>query len=1173
MLQIIYGSSISYKTEAIYDELLREAAQNPDGRYIMLVPEQASLTVQQELVQRAPGHGLLNVDILTFNRLAYQVFEALGESGGNIIDETGKLMLLRLVVEQVAPELRVLKRNLKKEGFLEELKSVISELVQYNVSPEKLAKSAEELDGHPLLQKKLRDIAVIYREFMELLHRDYSMAEERMIHLAGVLKKWPAIGDTIIAMDGFTGFTPPQYEVLRVLLQSCPKVILGATMGSGRLPEDHMNEEDLFHMSAHMTSEMKELAILCGAEIREITVDEEKSVSEAVRHLERALFVYPKKKLEEETEKVRILRAKNSRQEVEIVLSEILAAVRNGAEYRDLAVICGDPSAYRDEIETQFARAGVPCFIDATQPLIANPLFLLIENVLAVFENSFSHDQVVNFLKNPLMIAYYEQNDGGTDTLSTYERVCEVENYALSLGLRGKNAYSGEFFKTPAQTSESRLETINRTKSVLLESVFTLYEAMTGENLTVRDLLTGLTMFLEHVHAYETMLEMSHRYEESGELLLKREYEQAYELLMNLFTEMDRILGGKALSADEFSDVLKAGMGAMSLGMVPPTKDRVVIGDLKRTRLGDVKKLYVIGANEGVLPKRPSEGGLLSEIDREIMGENKLKLAPGAREESFNAQFYLYLMLTKPSDSLFITYAVTGADGKSQLPSYLIGNLQSLFTGLEPESITSEIALVNSEEAGYEYLAEDLRIFRENAGGAEKRTAALLLDRFTKKGEVAAECSKTAAVDGETAEENTAAIEKAKTAEDALALEQRLSAVMDGLFYRYNEETLLKETAEMLYRETISGSVTRLEHFAGCAFAHFMKYGLGLKERDEFEIDAADMGTLLHASIERFFSKARETNEVWYELTEERRREIAEAAAQEVAEEYNNDILKDSARNEYMIKRVARMADRTMWALTRQWEAGAFEKTEQEVHFTANDAPEILRMSLGDGLYLALNGQIDRMDTAEKDGRVYVKIIDYKSGRKELDLTKVFYGLQLQLPLYMEAAKALVKKDHPGVEIVPVGMYYYHIDDPIVAEKADIDPLETIYGELKMKGLTNADAYSMVDRRMTKSSEVVAGLSLKTDGSFAKGAKVAEPEQMEELSNYALKKSGELAKEIMGGKIAVDPYRYKTESGCDFCAFKSVCGFDPRVEGYKKTPLSERTIEDFKQEPDDGMDD
>lgn len=1141
MLQIVYGSSISHRTDRIYDELLHLAARNPDAHYIMLVPEQASLTAQQELIQRAPGHGLMNVDILTFNRLAYRVFEAVGENGGNIIDETGKLMLLRLVLEQVGPQLSVLKRNINKEGFLEELKSVISELVQYNISPEALAESAAELNEHPLLQKKLKDIAVIYRAFMELLHRDYSMAEERMVHLAGILKKWPDISNVVIAMDGFTGFTPPQYEVLRVLLQHCPKMILGAAIGSGRTADANMNEEDLFHMTAHMAAEMKELAVVCGTEVEEYTVTEEKPVSDAIQHLEKALFVYPKKKFAEETDRVRIVRAKNPAQEVEIVLSEILSAIRSGLKYRDLAVICGDPAAYRDEIETQFARAGVPCFIDATLPMDSNPLFLLVDNVLSVFENSFSHDQLVNLMKNPLMIAYFEQQERTEDVLSTYERVCEVENYALSLGLRGKSTYEAAFTMTPAQTAASRLPRINETKSLMLEPVFALYDALSSGAVSVRDRLTALTVFLESVNAYQTMKSFAAEYEAAGEWLLQREYEHAYELLMDLFTETDGILGGKTLSADEFTDVLKAGMGAMSLGVVPPTKDRVVVGDLKRTRLGNIRRLYVIGANEGVLPKRPSEGGLLSEIDREILGENRLKLAPGAREESFNAQFYLYLMLTKPTDALLMTYAATGADGKAQLPSYIIGNLQSLFTGLEPERTPSELDLVNTRASGFEYLAEDLRIFRENGDGEEKKNAAALYRQLG---------------DGEN-------------------LSPEMEAVLNGLFYRKEDESLRKDTAIRLYRENISGSVTRLERFAGCAFEHFLMYGLDLKERKEFEINAADMGTLLHASIERFFKIARENGEQWFELTDEHRQELAEQAAFEIAAEYNHDILRDNARNEYMINRVTRMTARTMWALTKQWEAGSFEKTAQEVHFSAVDSPEILRVSLGDDLYLSLIGQIDRMDTAEADGKIYLKIIDYKSGRKDVDLTRVFYGLQLQLPLYMEAAKSLLRKEHPEAEIVPVGMYYYHIDDPIVAEKPDRDPLEDIYSELRMNGITNSEeeAYTMVDRQLDGISKVVSGLRIKKNGEFYQDAKVADTEELEALGRHALNKSRELAREIMSGNIAIAPYRYKEESGCDYCAFNSVCGFDPRVEGFTKVSLKGRTIEDFIQEPDNGMDD
>ncbi|MBR6321381.1 MAG: hypothetical protein IKR59_00805, partial [Lachnospiraceae bacterium] len=309
-LTILYGSSISVKTEKLYDRILREAALHPERSYVLLVPEQASLYVQGEMVRRAPSHALLNIDILTFNRLAYRVFSDFPGEKHTALDDIGKRMLLRIVLREQEKELHVLSRNLKKEGFLDELQSVFSELAEYNVSPQRLKEGAEALSSHPGLQAKLSEIALIYDAFLERLHRNYEMAEERLTRLSERLPAWPAASKTVFALTGFTGFTPPQEAVIRALLRQSPDILLTADLGSGRSIEDQKQEDDLFHMSYVMCARTKALAAGLGCPVFEETVTEEKPVSAAVRAIERGLFAWRKEKASAEDAKdLRIVKA------------------------------------------------------------------------------------------------------------------------------------------------------------------------------------------------------------------------------------------------------------------------------------------------------------------------------------------------------------------------------------------------------------------------------------------------------------------------------------------------------------------------------------------------------------------------------------------------------------------------------------------------------------------------------------------------------------------------------------------------------------------------------------------------------------------------------------------------------------------------------------------------
>ena len=1131
-LTLLYGSSLSKKTDELYDGLIRDSLSHPENEYILLVPEQASLTAQEELIRRHPNHALFNVDVLTFNRLAFRVFNEMHEQPGKLIDDLGKILLLRLAAMRTGESLSVLKRNVRKPGFLSELKSVVSELSQYNVSAALLDEKLEKFPEYPVLQGKLRDISKIYTEFLNLLHEHYELSEERTARLSKCLYKWEQAPRTVVALDGFTGFTPPQYSVVEALIATAAEVRLTVTVGSGEEAGNHRTEGSLFYMGVHMAEIAKRIAERNGQNVTEQVIREEREVSPEIKHLERQLFRYPTKKFDAETDRIRIVRAADRKEEVRYVLSEIRESVRTGYEYREMAVVCGDPDCYAEEIDAQFGAAGIPYFQDGNRKLAENPLFLFVQDLAAVLEENFSFDSVFRLVKNPLMISYGEKALPDDGVLSVYERVAEAENYVLATGVRGRKQYGDRWQRSYRGFDLNRLPKINEVRAFLLGPVVSFSARFSEAGKTVEERTAEIVKLLENLSAFETMRKLSEAFEDPKDRLIAAVYGKSYEKLLELLDRLVEILGEEKLTVDEYREVLLAGVTETLIGIAPPTKDRLVIGDLKRTRLSHIKKLYIIGANEGSFPGMKSGSGLLTDHDRELLARENLTLSATQQEETFFVRYYLYLLFTNPSESVMMTYALMDNEGKGMIPSYTAGTLKALFPTVEVETA----ALSNPVNNGREVL--------EKLAGLWRHYREANREKVTEPDDLLREYYGWAVRETEYADE--------------------LELIRRGLLHAHTAERLSVETAEKLYDRKIAGSVTRLENFASCPFKHFMQYGLKLRPRLEYGIDVRDIGTMFHDSISAFFTELDAKAIDFKALSEAERLDLVEESVRKVTGQYA--ILQDGAHNAYLVNRMRRIADRTVNALQRQWAAGEYGTIESEVPFDgAKDSPK-LQIPLRDGVILSLNGRIDRIDRSEDGKSVYVKVIDYKSGARSLDYSQIYYGLQLQLLLYLKAATERERIAHPGADVVPAGIYYYHIDDPIVEANQE-DTERAIYDELRMNGITNSDdgAVKKLDADFAAGTEkcrVVSGLQKKQDGSFFVSARVASTEELNGMCDFVLDKSKELAAEIMAGEMEAHPVRQGSDA-CAYCDFHNVCGFDPQIRGYSTKKIYEKELGDL----------
>ena len=1176
-LQFILGGAGSGKTRYLYETAIRESMEHPDTQYLVVVPEQFTMQTQKEIIRLHPRHGVMNIDILSFKRLAYRVFEDLGISLPVVLDDMGKSMVIRKVAGMKRSKLGLYGQHLEQSGFINQLKSQISELYQYGITPDMLSEVMREA-GTPLLKQKLEDLELIYSGFRQYIEEHYITAEEILDILCRELPKWEILRDSVILLDGFTGFTPVQYRLVELFLLHARKVVCSVTIDPRANAYQEGSIQHLFYMGKHTVCRLdcmakrhgiaKEPDVICSRRPAWRFVE-----SPDLDFLEQNLYRYYGNVWDRPADHVVIYKSRGPAGEASYVCSRIEQLVQEeGLRYRDAAVITGDLASYGRELSHQFDEAGIPYFLDDKKSIMENPLVELIRAALETIRD-FSYESVFRYLKTGLV---YERegnegvpeagdmpgpgnmpdsgNAGRSEDTAVFDGSREhtglmtdrLENYVRALGIRGWKRWESQWEKPCRGSEKLNLKELNAYRQWILEPLRPLREAFKEEGATIGSVTAALREYLERMGLRGKLEDYSGFFRERGnpgDENLAREYSQVYDRVLELLGRLEGLLGAEKTDMKNYSQILDAGFGEIKVGVIPATIDQVMVGDITRSRLEDVKVLFFVGVNEGTVPQRKSGASLLTDRDRAVFKEFNMELAPTAREDGCIQKFYLYLMMAKPSRRLVLTYAGMSSEGKSQRPSSLIGEVQKLFPGIPVLDEGLVDWPVRTVRDGRERLIDGLRKLREE-----------------KEGETAK------APEGRDAEEN-AFMELYRYFYCSDGHREKVKQLVDAAFYSYEERGIGRAAARALYGQSLQGSVTRLEQFASCAYAHFLKYGLELMERQEYELAAVDMGNLFHQSIDRCFAVMKERKQDWRGLTEEGRKQLVKECVARVTKEYGNTIMASSARNAYLAGRVERITDRTIWALAEQVKKGDFEPTGFEVSFSAIDNLKAMRIRLSEDEELMLRGRIDRMDLCEDGEHVYVKIIDYKSGTTAFDLAALYYGLQLQLVVYMDAAVEMEERNHPDKEVVPAGIFYYHINDPLAdrQEGMTVEEIEKqILRQLRMDGLVNSelDIISHLDRDIQKESDVIP-VAIKDGYVQESRSSVASTRRFEDLRRFVNHKLREAGQDILKGNIDLKPYKQTARTACDYCPYHAVCGFDTKTAGYGYRRLAGLKPEDI----------
>lgn len=1143
-LQFILGGAGSGKTRMLYDRVIRESMEHPEIKYLVVVPEQFTMQTQKEIIRLHPRHGVMNIDIISFKRLAYRVFEDLGVRMPAVLDDMGKSMVLRKVAGLKRRELSLYKGHLEQTGFISQLKSQISELYQYGITPDMLQEAEKNTDSI-LLAQKLADLEAIYSGFKEYIESHYITAEEILDILCREIPRWEPLKDSVILLDGYTGFTPVQYRLVELFLIHARDVLCTVTMDDRENAYKESGIQHLFYMSRHTVCRVADMARQHGIPKKEDMICSRRPAwryveSPELDFLEQNLYRYHGKEWTGIPEQIRIYKGRNPAGEAAYVCSRIEQMVQEeGMRYRDAAVITGDLPSYGRELAHQFDEAGIPYFLDDKKSILENPMVELIRAALEMVKD-FSYESVFRYLKTGLV---YNSKPPFDDSLGYEEQMTDrLENYVRALGVRGWKSWDSQWERQYRGGEKLNLAELNEYRQWLLEPLRPVREAFKEEGATIASVTAALRQFLERMELRDK-LEGYRRFflerKEPGDENLAREYGQVYDRVLELFERLEGLLGAEKADMKNYIQILDAGFQEIQVGVIPATIDQVMIGDITRSRLEAVKVLFFVGVNEGTVPQRKSSGSLLTDRDRAALRSMDLELAPTAKEDGCIQKFYLYLMMSKPSRQLVLTYAGLTPDGKSQRPSSLMGEMEKLFPHMVVRDENTVEWPVRTVRDARELLIQGLRKIQEqDIGGGQDPGRGGQLTGLQAPGRAPRD----------------AFLELFGHFFGSEEYRDKVRQLVDAAFYSYEERGIGRAAARALYGQTLQGSVTRLEQFASCAYAHFLRYGLELMERQEYELEAVDMGNLFHQSIDRCFAYMKEHGQDWRELTEEGRKRLVKECVAQVTEEYGNTIMSSSARNAYLAGRVERITDRTIWALAEQVKKGDFEPAGFEVSFSAIDNLKAMRIRLSEDEELQLRGRIDRMDLCKDEEHVYVKIIDYKSGATSFDLAALYYGLQLQLVVYMDAALEMEERNHPDKNVVPAGIFYYHIGDPMADKQEGMSPEDIekqILKQLRMNGLVNSelDIIKHLDREIEKESDVIP-VAIKDGYVQESRSSVASTRRFEDLRHFVNRKLKAAGRDILEGAVDLKPYKQGGRTACDYCPYHAVCGFDTKTAGF-----------------------
>jgi len=1103
-IRLIIGHTGVGKTQKIMDEIVEVSTDSAiQPSIVLIVPEQATLAYQHALIQEQATHCLTNIEVLSFQRLSHRLRDILGVAGKTILSDVGKNMLIRKIIHEDKEGYPFLSKHIHKRGYLRTLKELMSEFSRYAIDTEDFSKMAH-LPETSLLKFKLADCQRLYTAYKKQIEATYISGDSLMTLLAKNCHKSHWLKTTQIIIDGFYGFTPIQYQLIGRFMEIAESVTLTLTVSPEILKEKELEKHHLFYEGYITYHQIKKLIKENGKEVVE-EILKEKEPTTPLEALRDNLYQYPYTIYLKNSDLVTVALAFSRKKEVAHISDRIMYLVREeGYQYKDIAILLSDISHYEQLIKRRFHQVGIPFYMDRKQLVVANETVRFLLSCVKIMVQQMSYESMFAYLRSG-----YVAIDA---TLLDH-----LENYVIRYGIRGMKKWEETWdyvapdlhLKKESSGMVAHLEVLNTLRASIVEPI----KAYRDKKATsIKEHIKNLYELLL-VHRFEEQIsEKATKYMGIGDYHQGRVYQQLYPVMMDLLDQLNEIGLDEQINYKEFYQLLETGFEALEVSSVPARMDEVLVGDLTRSKLFRRSSIFVLGVNEGVVPLIREATGLLTDRERGKMEAKEFHLAPSMQKLLYREHFYIYMGLLKAKEYLYLSYVQTDEAGKAMRPSHLIHMIRKILpkhlfidTGDQEKEI-----LFYHPEVAYEMVMHQLQMGKDMSDTS--------VYQWLNNNKVYG---------------------------------QRMKKALQARQHNEQEEKLSPSISQALYGENLNNSVSRLEKFAQCPFAHFVSYGLKAKEQEIYEVTMPQLGLIFHKVIELFSKRIRREGMVWSEITASLRQAWVTTLVDEVLMATSHTVFFDSARNKAYIQRIKKITDQAIWAIGVQMGQGTFEQVAIEESFNGREqAIDALMIPLSNHKRMVLQGKIDRIDVYETEKIAYTTIIDYKSSNKKLNLEDIYYGLQLQLVVYLDVAVKIMGEVRKK-EVVPAGIFYFKIDDPYIKEteiKESGIIKDGLLEKFKLDGLVldNKEAIEHLDQYFLDASMVIP-VKKNKDGTFSKHSKIIEKEAFDTLRTFVGKTIQGIGNQIVTGEIQPEPFKYKEQTACTNCVYKSICGFDTQI--------------------------
>ena len=1087
-LQIIYGRAGTGKSEYCYKEIAKKIKEK--NKILIITPEQFSFTAEKKLMEAIDTQAVLNAEVVTFSRMAYRVINEIGGSTVTNLSKCGNAMLIYSILNQNKQNLKFLGKTDENVDMAE---TAITEFKKHGIKPEQLKEQIEK-QTDIYLKNKLQDMYTIYSNFEQQISGKYIDETALLTILAENIDKTNMFKDNIFYIDEFAGFTSQEYEIIKKLIQIAKQVTI--TICTNELENKRNADTDIFYSNQMTIDKILEIAQKSEVKVEEIKLSQTyRFKTPELKHLEQNLYENNSKKYEKEVKNIKIFLAKNPYSEIEEVAKQILKLVRDeNLRYKDISIITKNIENYSSLARAIFEKYEIPIFIDENRDLNQNIIIQYVLAILEIFNKNWTYDAVFNYIKTGF---------SGIDE----DDIFKLEKYCLKWGIK-QNKWKKEFTYGKSEEKDvAEIERLEQIRKELVEPLIRLKKRM-DENKTAENISKQLYQFLIEQNIKEKIAQKINVLKQLGKIDLANEYISSIQTIIEILDEIVLVFKDDKITLDKYAQILKVGFKNSSLTKIPGTQDQVIMGDVERSRSHKVKVIFIIGLNDGIFPSVHKDEGFLNDSDREILKENGIELAKGTIDKLYEDNFNIYKAFTTAEEKLYLLYSSSDMQGKALRPSMLITKIKKIYPELKEESdIIERKSEILNKKTTYEELINNISKLKEQDN--IEKIWYYIYDYYKKDTE----------------------------------WKEKLQQSLRGLKYTNIPEKIEKENIDKLYGNTLTTSISKLERYRSCPFSYYLQYGLKIKPQEELKMQTLNTGTFIHEVIDEFFEDVKSEQIELEDITDEELSEIIDKIIDEKLEQAKNYIFTSTAKYRALVARLKRIIKKALKYIIETIVQSRFTVLGTELEFGEKGKYKPIRLTLDDGKKIEIIGKIDRIDTAQGEDGKYLRIIDYKSSVKNIDLNEVYAGLQIQLLTYLDAA---CREE----DLMPAGILYFSMLEQIIKadrrmEQEEIE--EKIRANFRMKGLILADVkvVKLHDKNLEKGASNLVPAYIDKEGNLsAQKTSGVTAEQFQDLQKYMYTVIKQISKEILGGNIDLKPFYKDKKTPCKYCDYKSICGFN-----------------------------